>query len=66
MKCPECNGLGYWDGDIQNVHGLHAVQQTCHHCDGKGAVPAEVDPWPDNALEGGVFYSSDNREGTDT
>jgi len=61
MMCPECNGAGVEPSERKEIYGVF-----CHHCDGKGAVPAEVDPWPDNALEGGVFYSSDNREGTDT
>jgi RecJ-like exonuclease len=51
--CPECKGKG-----VQKFSPDSHWERTCHHCDGKGAVPAEVDPWPDNALEGGCLDMS--------
>lgn len=58
MKCEDCGGR---ERRATATRLVPYISLTCTHCDGKGTVPAEVDPWPDNALEGGVFHSSDNR-----
>jgi len=52
MKCPDCKGSGKERVEFTKLTfgdvGPDVSEETCKHCDGKGAVPAEVDPWPDN------------------